>query len=83
MSELPPEQPPTTAEQRLLLLLEAFRREAAGDDRAFVGSVMRHVRVQGLLRELLAAFGGLTSAAREALALVLTSRSGGRRDAGS
>ena len=79
MSELPPEQPPSPAEQRLLLLLEVLRREAGGDDRAFVGSVMRHVRVQSVLRELLSAVGGLTLAVREALALLLASRSGENR----
>ncbi len=79
MSELPPEQPPSPAEQRLLLLLEVLRREAGGDDRAFVGSVMRHVRVQSVLRELLSAVGGLTSAVREALAILLASRRGANR----
>ncbi len=83
MSELPPELPPTLAEQRLLLLLDSLRLEAEGDDRAFVGSVMRHARVQRLLRELLGAVGGLTSAVREALTLLLASRSEGRRDADS
>lgn len=79
MSELPPEQPPSPAEQRLLLLLEVLRREAGGDDRAFVGSVMRHVRVQSVLRELLSAVGGLTSAVRKALAILLASRRGANR----
>lgn len=79
MSELPPEPPTTPAEQRLSLLLEELRREAGGDDRAFVGSVMRHVRFQSLLRELLSAVGGLALAVREALAILLASRSGGNR----
>ncbi|MBA3245864.1 MAG: hypothetical protein H0T61_11920 [Actinobacteria bacterium] len=83
MSEPPPEQPTTPAEERLLLLLESLRREGELDDRALVGSVMRHVRVQSLLRELLSAVGGLTSALREALALLIASRSGGRPDPGS
>jgi len=79
MSELPPERPTNPTEQRLSLLLEELRREAGGDDRAFVGSLMRHVRVQSLLRELLSAVGGLTLAVREALALLLASRSGENR----
>ena len=78
MSELPPELTPT--EQRLFLLLDSLRRESEGDDRAFVSSVMRHARVQRLLRELLGAMSGLTSVVREALALLLASRSGGRHD---
>ncbi len=81
MSESPPELPPTPAQERLLLLLDSLRREAEGDDRAFVSSVMRHARVQRLLRELLGAVGGLGSAVREALTLLLASRSGGRPDA--
>jgi len=81
MSELlPPEQEITPAEQRLLHLLDTLRRETEGDDGAFARSVMRHVRVQSLLRELLGAVGGLTSAVREALAILLPSaRSGENR----
>lgn len=80
MSELPPEQPTTLAEQRLLILLEALRREAAdGDDATLVGSVMRQVRIQSLLRELLSAVGGLTSAVREAFTILLAARRGGNR----
>ncbi|MBA3332670.1 MAG: hypothetical protein H0U30_01650 [Actinobacteria bacterium] len=79
MNELPPEPPTTPAEQRLLLLLEGLRREADGDDRAFVGSVMRNVRVQSLLREVLGAVGSLGSAVRDAIAILLASRSGANR----
>ncbi len=79
MNELPPEPPTTPAEQRLLLLLEGLRREADGDDRAFVGSVMRNVRVQSLLREVFGAVGNLGSAVRDAIAILLASRSGANR----
>jgi len=73
MSELPPEQEISPVEQRLLHLLDALRGETQGGDGAFVGSVMRQVRVQSLLRELLGAVGVLTSAVREALAILLGS----------
>ena len=79
MSELPPEQPTTLAEQRLLILLEVLRREAADDDATLIGSVMRQVRIQSLLRELLSAVGGLTSAVREAVTILLAPRRGGNR----
>ncbi len=79
MNELPPDPATTPAEQRLLLLLEGLRRDAEGDDRAFVGSVMRNVRAQSLLRELLGAVGSLSSAVREVLAILVASRSGANR----
>lgn len=65
MSELPPSQSPSAAEQRLLALLVLLRRPAEGADPSLTGSVMRRVRIQLALRELLGAVGGLTRAVED------------------
>jgi len=74
MSQLPPSEPPSpegggAAEQRLLALLLLLRPVADGGDPSLIASVMRRVRVQRTLRELLGVLGGLTGAVEDVLRL--------------
>ena len=69
MSQLPPSESPSAAEQRLLALLLLLRSPAEGGDPSLISSVMRKVRVQKALRELLGVLGGLTGAVEDVLRL--------------
>lgn len=69
MSELPPSDSPSAAEQRLLALLLLLRAPADRGDPSLIASVMRRVRVQRTVRELLGVLGGLTGAVEDVLRL--------------
>jgi hypothetical protein len=71
VSELPPEDAPSPAEQRLLALLLLLRRELDDSQGPPVSAVMRRVRVQRVLRDLLGAMTHLAAAAVEGVGLVL------------
>jgi len=77
VSELPPSDPPSPAEARLLALLLLLRPTADAGDPSLIASVMRRVRVQRTVRELLGVLGGLTGAVEDVLRL-LTAR--GRKE---
>lgn len=70
MSALPPSESPTPAEQRLLALLLLLRSPSDGANPSLIGSVMRRVRIQMMVRELLGVLGGVTRAAEEVLRLL-------------
>lgn len=71
MSELPPSGRPgqlsSAAEQRLLALLLLLRTPEDGGDRSLIATVMRRVRVQRAVRELIGVLGGLAGAAEGVL----------------
>ena len=77
--ERQPDADRSPAEERALALLAVLRAEADDGDRAFVGGVMRTVRFQRTLREVLTAIGSLAGAVTHGVAAVLglPRRSGG------
>jgi hypothetical protein len=75
MSELPPDPRPSAAEQRLLGLLLLLRTADDAVDRSLIVSIMRRVRVQSAIREVMGVLEGITGAAGNVLRLL----AGGRR----
>ena len=61
----------TPAEQRVVTLLALLRAEPVPGDGTFVGTVMRTVRWQRVVRELAGAIAGLAAAVADGVALVL------------
>ena len=64
----------TPVEQRLLALLAAVRAEAGRADTALTGRVMRNVRIQTAMRELLTALAGIAGAIVGGLSLLVPGR---------
>ncbi|MDQ3162724.1 MAG: hypothetical protein M3Q92_07810 [Actinomycetota bacterium] len=77
--EREPDAERSPAEERVLTLLTLLRAEAEQADRRLVGSVMRHVRYQRTLREVLITIGSLAEAVTHGVAAILglPRRSGG------
>jgi hypothetical protein len=75
MSGLPPSRPPSAAEQRLLGLLLLLRTADDAVDRSLIVSIMRRIRIQSAIREVMGVLEGITGAAGNVLRLL----AGGRR----
>jgi hypothetical protein len=71
VSEGRSDEPLTPAEQRLATLLALLRSELVRSRPGLVAAVMRRVRWQQLLRELVDAFGTLASSVVQGLGLFL------------
>ncbi|MBA3330763.1 MAG: hypothetical protein H0T39_07840 [Actinobacteria bacterium] len=74
MSAQPPEDELGPAEQRLQTILVPLQGEPAATDPAAVGSVMRAVRWQRSLREVLDVLGGIAHAVAEGISTIVGSR---------
>ena len=66
-----PEEARGAAEERLLALLALLRAEGERDDHTLVGTVMRNVRWQRTVRELLITIGSLAGAVTDGVAAIL------------
>ena len=69
--EREPDTARSLAEERVLTLLTLLRTEAAQPDRRLVGSVLRQLRFQRALREVLTAIGSLAEAVTLGVAAIL------------
>ena len=78
--ETRPDEERSAAEEHVLALLALLQAEAERDDRTLVGAVMRHLRFQRTVREVLTAVGSLAGAVTDGVAIILglPRRSGGR-----
>lgn len=71
MSEGSRDEPLSLAEQRLVSLLALLRSDLVRSRPALVGAIMRRVRWQGLIRELLGAVGTVASSLAHGVTLLL------------
>lgn len=71
MSDLPPDEPLSPSEQRLAALLGLLRSDIVRSRPALVGAIMRQVRWQHLVRDVLGAVGAFASSVGRGLTFLL------------